>query len=366
MKKFLLSMTALFMCGGFVASADDVVLNVKDATDIVGTDVAEKPADGTSNGQARHIQPLESLKVGDWSFTFSQGANKSNAPAYYYPMSTSTNGKMSVRLYKDNTVTITAPAGVKFNKIVSVPDNGTTKTEIYSGEAVDTYTLTATATIRINELTITTGEGAAPVDPTPAGDVNIVKTTELVEGQVAFVFDRGVVSTFAESASYGYWMATAATLAEEMSTTKESIFTIAKTDAGYTITDAYGRIMGWDGSHWSFNAYASASEGNSLWDITMVDGKVKIVNKATNAGNEVYLCGKTYGSDYEMCPTDRADQTLPFLYKVKSTSGVAEIEAEAAGEAVYYNLQGVKVAEPENGLYIKVQGNKATKVLVRK
>lgn len=366
MKKFLLSLSTLLMCGSFVASADDVVLNVKDATDVKGTDVPEKPAEGTDKGQARHIQPLESLKVGDWSFTFSQGTNKNNAPAYYYPMSTSTTGKMSVRIYKDNTVTITAPAGVKFNKIVTIPDNGTTKTTVYSGEAVNTYTLTATGTLRINELTITTGEGAAPVDPTPAGDVNIFKTTELVEGQVAFVFDRGVVSTFAESASYGYWMATAATLADEMSTTKESIFTIAKTDAGYTITDVYGRIMGWDGSHWSFNAYTSATDGNSLWDITMVDGKVKITNKVkSSAGNEVYLCGKAYNSDYEMCPTDRVDQTLPFLYKVKS-SGVAEIEAEAAGEAVYYNLQGVKVAEPENGLYIKVQGNKATKVLVRK
>ncbi len=47
-------------------------------------------------------------------------------------------------------------------------------------------------------------------------------------------------------------------------------------------------------------------------------------------------------------------------------SSVAELEADENAEAVYYNLQGVKVAEPENGLYIKVQGNKATKVLVRK
>lgn len=31
----------------------------------------------------------------------------------------------------------------------------------------------------------------------------------------------------------------------------------------------------------------------------------------------------------------------------------------------YYNLQGVKVANPENGVYIRVQGNKATKVLVK-
>ena len=30
-----------------------------------------------------------------------------------------------------------------------------------------------------------------------------------------------------------------------------------------------------------------------------------------------------------------------------------------------FNLQGVRVANPENGLYIKRQGNKAEKVLVK-
>lgn len=159
-------------------------------------------------------------------------------------------------------------------------------------------------------------------------------------------------------------MATAATLSDEMTVTKDAVFTIANTENGYTITDTYGRFMGWDGQHWSFNAYKTAAEGNSYWDVVMVDGKVKISNKSNSS---VYLCGKAYNSDYEMCPTDRADQTLPYLYKVKAgDSAVAEIEAEAEGEVAYYNLQGMKVAEPENGLYIKVQGKKATKVLIRK
>ena len=48
-----------------------------------------------------------------------------------------------------------------------------------------------------------------------------------------------------------------------------------------------------------------------------------------------------------------------------STTGVEEIEAAEDVEAVYYNLQGVRVANPENGLYIRVAGNKATKVYVR-
>ena len=35
-----------------------------------------------------------------------------------------------------------------------------------------------------------------------------------------------------------------------------------------------------------------------------------------------------------------------------------------AGAAIYYNLQGVKEANPENGIFIKKQGAKATKVVL--
>ncbi len=53
-----------------------------------------------------------------------------------------------------------------------------------------------------------------------------------------------------------------------------------------------------------------------------------------------------------------------FIYDY--TTGVNNIAVdEANGEAVYYNLNGVRVANPANGLYIKVQGGKASKVLVK-
>lgn len=46
------------------------------------------------------------------------------------------------------------------------------------------------------------------------------------------------------------------------------------------------------------------------------------------------------------------------------TVGVAEVVAEAEGEAVYYNLQGVRVENPAEGLYIRVKGNKVEKVIL--
>ena len=46
-------------------------------------------------------------------------------------------------------------------------------------------------------------------------------------------------------------------------------------------------------------------------------------------------------------------------------SGVESIFTVDDSEAVYYNLQGVKVANPERGIFVKVSNGKATKVLVK-
>lgn len=54
--------------------------------------------------------------------------------------------------------------------------------------------------------------------------------------------------------------------------------------------------------------------------------------------------------------------TLEISFEEGNTVGVAAIEA-ANGEAVYFNMQGVRVANPENGLYIRVQNGKAVKVV---
>ena len=50
---------------------------------------------------------------------------------------------------------------------------------------------------------------------------------------------------------------------------------------------------------------------------------------------------------------------------VKAVSAVKEIESVDNAEVEYFNLQGVKVSGAEPGLYIRRQGEKATKVIVR-
>ena len=49
-----------------------------------------------------------------------------------------------------------------------------------------------------------------------------------------------------------------------------------------------------------------------------------------------------------------------FVYD-DATDGIASVEADAT-EAVYYNLQGIRVAQPTSGTYVKVAAGRATKV----
>ena len=45
-------------------------------------------------------------------------------------------------------------------------------------------------------------------------------------------------------------------------------------------------------------------------------------------------------------------------------SAIEEVDAEENAPVEYYNLQGVKVENPENGIFIKKQGKKTTKVVM--
>ena len=61
-----------------------------------------------------------------------------------------------------------------------------------------------------------------------------------------------------------------------------------------------------------------------------------------------------------------SEEASILISKQGTTTGVDDILSDDANAPVeYYNLQGVRVANPESGLYIRVQGKKATKVLVK-
>lgn len=53
-----------------------------------------------------------------------------------------------------------------------------------------------------------------------------------------------------------------------------------------------------------------------------------------------------------------------FMVKGDPATGIAGIESDENAAPVYYNLQGVRVDNPENGLYIMVKGSKTAKVVL--
>ena len=59
------------------------------------------------------------------------------------------------------------------------------------------------------------------------------------------------------------------------------------------------------------------------------------------------------------------DGTVTLWAEESSTSGIEGIEIESNEAVEYFNLQGVRVDNPENGLFIRKQGSKVAKVLVK-
>ena len=58
-----------------------------------------------------------------------------------------------------------------------------------------------------------------------------------------------------------------------------------------------------------------------------------------------------------------------FIDNIKFTgaapAGIDGIVADNEAPVEYFNLQGIRVAEPSNGLYIRRQGKEVTKVMVK-
>ena len=81
-----------------------------------------------------------------------------------------------------------------------------------------------------------------------------------------------------------------------------------------------------------------------------------------NASNEVV---QGYALPRAEAAVTKAARKYGFSVTDGGIIGIDEIEAEDANAPVeYYNLQGVKVANPEKGIFIKKQGSKATKVIL--
>ena len=133
----------------------------------------------------------------------------------------------------------------------------------------------------------------------------------------------------------------------------------------YAIKDV--ELVGADGGDWAYFSFntavgdwdkdvnKSARYGATSSDeLVTADENMKVVNGGTNP------CAWKIKPGIYSIVVDLVNMTM---VATEQTTGVESIEAENNAPAVYYNLQGVEVANPENGVYIMKQGNKVTKVV---
>ena len=159
------------------------------------------------------------------------------------------------------------------------------------------------------------------------------------------------------------------------------------------------QIYAWDATAQSLEKYGAAADTHlgTGFDIFEIDGTKYYVAPLKNGGGEygrnasfqickledhTQVAQYTTGTD-----VDGANMTLlaevaddgktatiyeyhqneqmgVYKFDPQGESGVAETLVDANAPVEYYNLQGVKVANPENGIFVKKQGGKATKVVL--
>lgn len=146
----------------------------------------------------------------------------------------------------------------------------------------------------------------------------------------------------------------------------------------------HGQLDGLTDTDWQ--DYALVAENDDLWTATItpsVSGGEFGVQKKINGGNDSwYAAGVSFDAENTQfaltgdpagnCTFDgEANKAYKFSF-VPSTAtltvtadvAVAGIEVENA-PVEYFNMQGVRVANPENGIFIVRQGDKVSKQVIR-
>lgn len=327
--------------------------------------------------------------VSGYTVDFEKTETGSTAPAV--------NNKGELRLYANNTFTV---SGKKVTKVVFTftadnsyryttltPSTGAYTTAQAEGDTQITWEGDATTVtftvgekaiwgsdgaekagqVRIQQIAIygEPGEGG-DVPPTPQGD-KYEKATTLASGSYVFLCDGMLGTPASESSTYGRIGLVNATMEGDFVVTVEkNAFTLDVADGKVTIKDSYGRYYGMDNEHLtSFQFYTELNEG-CYYTYEFVGDGIKL----TNTLNTNCIVSQTKGANgtwyNNIAPAaDPTEYNLPVLYKKSSASSIFEVVDNEDAPVVYYNLQGVQVENPSAGIYIRRQGNKTTKVLVK-
>lgn len=194
--------------------------------------------------------------------------------------------------------------------------------------------------------------------------------TSLEDGSYVFVADGKVGTAIAATATYGRLNLVDVVITDnKLSTEISNALTVAKVSGGYTFQDANNRYLGFDGTHkTSFQLYTEVSD-LCVWNCVFEGNNVRMTLTVDVEGEDVTgTVGVTKGASgtwyTNLAPSVGATEILlPQLYRA-ANGGVENVDVNADAAVEYFNLQGVRVENPANGLYIRRQGNKVSKVIL--
>lgn len=148
-----------------------------------------------------------------------------------------------------------------------------------------------------------------------------------------------------------------------------------------------GEATGWAAKDaYKFNFVEKNASGENVYELTLPEGllgefKVAtadwtavnygVYDKSIEAGQTTELkynannISSTITESIKLTFYHNLDTNQSSWLKVDRYNGIGDIDAEAAATPVFYNLQGVRVDRPANGVYIKVAGDKVSKVFVK-
>lgn len=385
MKKLLLSLAVL--AAGFTAA------NAEQYTIFSADNQASLNWTGDANGFTTNVT------VGGKNFTITTAKSKSTTNLI--------KPGDQIRVYKNSDITITSTdfdfttvvltsTGGNYGNEQTVSEGWTQKYDataktltISNAAAAKTMTMSATANqFRVVNIVVSDGEVVSEPEP-EATKVSSVAATKALANGTKIVVDYALTVGFVKNSN---------------------IF--ACDEAGDFIqlygsnTLKVGDVVpaGWEGTYKLFNGVTPEIEFDTLpaatagtftaKEVAASDISNDLVNSVVVLKNVVFaeatpeakanFTGKvgevelSFRNNYSVASVAAGtyDVTIvvtvynnaPSLYVISyapaQTSGIDEIEA-AAAEAVYYNLQGVRVENPENGIFIVRRGDKVTKEVIR-
>ncbi len=107
---------------------------------------------------------------------------------------------------------------------------------------------------------------------------------------------------------------------------------------------------------------ADATEGLIVFRGYGLEGEKFTSEDDLKVGAEVIVLGTLVNYNGVTPEVGTGNQLVS--YKYDDITGVDAVEAALDAPVEYYNLQGIRVANPENGIFIRRQGNKVSKVVL--